>query len=198
MGAKFRDVIRGAGGGYQGALEVKLRTEVKKRGAEHWSKVRMEGPTTRTDDEHRVFIASALRTAGRTAGADLIAKTVLQSHVLVRKWRWRGLIDGIEAEQTELEVHVLRTHVRNSSEEELYTGRGINFRTICFEGKPAKAYMLAARLFELRQDWQASDLEATLRSSCQAAKESLGLPAMVGGYPEFVAAVTSAVTAAQT
>jgi len=181
LGAKYRDCSEG---GVGGRPEVKTQTEIKKRGAAQWTKTKGKG-----DGWSKLLTPE---TASRAA---------IVPRVLLRKHRWTTWMEGVDAEQTDLEVFVGAAPAPGAAVTWSAVGR---YRTICFENDPKAAYKAAARWLNLREEWEPQDLEAILAKynppempsggdGSNAMTSSRGpavLPAMVGGYPEFVAAIT--------
>lgn len=165
---------------------MKLREEVKKRGAERWKKL-----ASREGSGASLATAAAqlLGDAGRGDAAAAVASQV-GPRVRLEKRRWRGVLGGgVKAEQTELEVSIANA----SSSAEGHGALPWRYRTICFEGSPRHAYELVGELLGLPKEWKAGDLQRVLDSSvAEACKAGRAAPAMAGGYPRFVAAVAAA------
>jgi len=177
VGLKYRSAAEGQ----QGQLEIKTRSEQKRRGAEKWKKVRPE------DDSASALAKLLPQHAGRVEAAP---------RVRLHKQRFKGEVGGLSVEQTELEVEV-----QASGKHDEWHSLSQRFRTIAFEGSPAKCYEVLGCWMELGEEWAAEDLQAALKAQADITRSSLeestGLkpneiatpPAIVGGYPQFVGEV---------
>jgi len=200
LGVKFRNVDPRSGSG--GKLELKVRSETKKRCAEQWSKQR-----SRSDD-----VVSLLQGVNPAAAAAAGSAT----RVLLRKRRWSGYAEGVAYEQTDLELLVRQpdlpapSSAEDGSPRTPPSGHGgwklvpRRYRTISFEGRPSDCYAVAGRWLQLPDEWELEHLNAGLYPAgrrCEAAagdrlgaesSDAANLPTVViGGYPQFVATLVA-------
>eukprot|EP00411_Alexandrium_monilatum_P039072 CAMPEP_0175413706 /NCGR_PEP_ID=MMETSP0095-20121207/43289_1 /TAXON_ID=311494 /ORGANISM="Alexandrium monilatum, Strain CCMP3105" /LENGTH=339 /DNA_ID=CAMNT_0016712749 /DNA_START=18 /DNA_END=1036 /DNA_ORIENTATION=+ len=163
VGAKLRDVDASG----NGLLEVKVREDVKKRGAERWRKLSAGGAVGGSGQGLADALGQLLRTAGIAAVPDLQGLP----RVRLEKRRWQGLLrGGTVAEQTDLEVAVAIPGSAADDGGLEWRALPLRYRTICFEGAPRQAYSLVGELFGLAEDWEALDLQRALDAASATAE----------------------------
>lgn len=175
VGVKFRGVHSSS---EDGDLEVKVRGEVKKRGAERWSKpfagVLPAGSSV-VDVVRRAAPKAQLASDGT-------------GRVRLRKWRRQHRVGGVIVEQTELEVDV-------TVEGGTWRRLPQRYRTICFEGEPSSCYDLIGRWLGLPKAWEPDDLRRVLGTWALPPDAEGTVPPLLGGYPRFVSAALAAASA---
>jgi len=165
IGAKLRDVdpITGEGG----RLEVKLRSDLKKRGAERWEKKRFPSESSNDFDGASAAIKSI-------TGLD----QEVFHQVWLKKRRSQEIVRGMVVEQTDLEVAV---RIKGGEWQPLEQ----KYRTLCFEGQPGTVYAGLGQRLGIGKEWEPFNLDgffAPLRARCPPTV----VPHMLGGYPKFV------------